>query len=55
MENTPKKKNRPHILVIILFSLIPLTVITYFILQIIFPNLFNTMPTGEVQVVRPDR
>lgn len=53
MEPKSQKKNRPAIWIIILFSLIPLTVIVYFILQMVFPQLFQTMPTGDAQPVHP--
>lgn len=55
MEQKSEKKNRPNLWIIILFALIPLTIIVYFILQMIFPGMFQSMPTGEVQPVHPDR
>lgn len=55
MEPKSKKKNNPNVLIIVLFSLIPLTVLVYFILQMVFPSLFQSMPTGDVQPVRPDQ
>lgn len=55
MEPKSQKKNNPNVWIIILFSLIPLTIVVYFILQMVFPQLFQTMPTGEVQPVRPDK
>lgn len=50
----PQKKNTPNKAIVILFSLIILTVVVYFILQIILPELFQNMPTGEVQPVKPN-
>ncbi|MBD8082848.1 hypothetical protein [Chryseobacterium caseinilyticum] len=55
MESKSQKKNNPNIWIIVLISLIPLTIVVYFILQMVFPNLFQTMPTGEVQPLRPDQ
>jgi flagellar basal body-associated protein FliL len=49
------KKNKPNLLIIVLLSLIPLTVLVYFILQMVFPSLFQSMPNGEIQPVQPDR
>jgi len=49
----PKRKNKPNLLMIILFSLIPMMIIIYVILQLVFPSLFQGMPTGEVQPIHP--
>ncbi|MGO4710016.1 hypothetical protein AB4Y90_13050 [Chryseobacterium sp. 2TAF14] len=50
----PQKKNKPHITVVILFSLIVLMVIVYFILVTFFPGVFSGMNTGDLQPVKPD-
>lgn len=50
-----KKNNRPHWLIFVLFAMIPLTVVIYFVLQMIFPDLFQGLPTGRIQPVRPDQ
>ncbi len=47
----PTKKNRPHISIIILFSLIALMVIGYLILVTFFPAVFSGMNTSEIQPV----
>jgi len=52
MESDRNKKNRPNVWIIVLFSLIPLTILVYFILQMIFPGLFEAMPTGDIQPVK---
>ncbi len=52
---TESKKNRPGLLIIILFALVPLTVLAYFILHMFLPSLFESLPTGEIQPVHPDR
>ncbi|MCY0977316.1 hypothetical protein PGH12_00635 [Chryseobacterium wangxinyae] len=54
MKPNKKNKNRPPVLIIVLFALIPLTVLIYFILHMMFPSLFQSLPTGEIQPVRPD-
>lgn len=51
MEPNKNKKNNPNIWIIVLLSLIPLTILVYFILQMVFPALFQGMPTGDVQPI----
>ncbi|WP_157844515.1 hypothetical protein [Chryseobacterium sp. Leaf394] len=54
MDRKSDKKNKPTVWIVILFSLIPLTVAMYFILQMIFPGLFQSLPSGEIQPVHPE-
>jgi len=51
MEPKRQNKNKPNLFIIILFSLIPLMVIIYVILHMIFPSLFQSLPSGEIQPV----
>ncbi|WP_294248118.1 hypothetical protein [uncultured Chryseobacterium sp.] len=47
----PSKKNKPHISIIILFSLIVLIVVVYMILVTFFPAVFSGLNTSEIQPV----
>jgi len=47
----PNKRNKPATLIIISVAVIALLIIFYFVLLAIFPDLFQTLPTGEVQPV----
>lgn len=47
----PKKKNKPNMLVIALFSAIVLMIVIYFILVTFFPAVFSVLNTGNIQPV----
>ncbi len=47
----PSKKNKPHISIVILFSLIVLIVVVYMILVTFFPAVFSGLNTSEIQPV----
>jgi flagellar basal body-associated protein FliL len=47
----PTKKNKPHIAIVILFSLIVLMVVAYLILVTFFPAVFCGLNTSEIQPV----
>lgn len=47
----PKKKNKPNMLVIALFSAIVLMIVIYFILVTFFPAVFSGLNTGDIQPV----
>lgn len=49
----PSKKNKPTPVVIIGISAIAIAIISYFILLVFFPDLFQSLPTGEQQPVTP--
>lgn len=49
MENS--KKNTPGPLVIASVAIIVLLIVFYFIITMFFPDLFNSMSTGDVQTV----
>ena len=48
----PNKRNKPATLIIISVAVIALLIIFYFVLLTVFPNLFETLPTGEAQPVQ---
>lgn len=47
----PSKKNKPAPIVIIGIAAIVIAIISYFVLLLFFPDLFQSMPTGEAQPV----
>lgn len=47
----PSKKNKPATIVIIGIAAVVIAVISYLILLLFFPNLFQNLPTGEVQPI----
>ena len=46
------KRNKPATLIIVSVAVIALLIVFYFVLLTVFPNLFKTLPTGEVQPVQ---
>ena len=46
------KRNKPATLIIVSVAVIALLIVFYFVLLTVFPNLFETLPTGEVQPVQ---
>lgn len=47
----PSKKNKPAPIVIIGITAIVIAIISYFVLLLFFPDLFQSLPTGEAQPV----
>lgn len=47
----PSKKNKPAPIVIIGIVAIVIAIISYFVLLVFFPDLFQSLPTGEAQPV----
>ena len=47
----PSKKNKPGPVVIIGIAAIVIAIISYFVLLVFFPDLFQSLPTGEAQPV----
>lgn len=47
----PSRKNKPAPIVIIGISAIVIAIISYFILLTFFPDLFQSLPTGEQQPI----
>ncbi len=47
----PSKKNKPAPIVIIGIAAIVIAIISYFVLLVFFPDLFQSLPTGEAQPV----
>ena len=47
----PSKKYKPAPIVIIGIAAIVIAIISYFVLLLFFPDLFQSMPTGEAQPV----
>ena len=47
----PSKKNKPAPIVIIGIAAIVIAIISYFVLLLFFPDLFQSMPTGGAQPV----
>jgi len=47
----PAKKNKPAPVVIIGIVAIAIAIISYFILLVFFPDLFQDLPTGDQQPV----
>ncbi len=47
----PSKKNKPAPIVIIGIAAIAIAIISYFIILSFFPDLFQSLPTGEAQPV----
>lgn len=45
------KKNKPAPIVIIGIAAIVIAIISYFVLLVFFPDLFQSLPTGEAQPV----
>ena len=50
----PSKKNKPAPIVLIGIGALILAIVSYFIIMMFFPELFNTLPTGESQPVSPN-
>lgn len=50
----PTKKNKPAPIVIIAIVALAIAIISYFIITMFFPDLFQTLPTGESQPVSPN-
>ncbi|WP_226065155.1 hypothetical protein [Kaistella polysaccharea] len=48
----PTKKNKPAPVVIIGIVAIGIAIISYLILSVFFPELFQSLPTGEAQPVQ---
>ncbi len=48
----PSKKNTPAPIVLIGIGVIALVIISYFILTMFFPDLFQSMNVGEAQPVK---
>ena len=48
----PSKRNKPATLIIVSVAIIAALIIFYFIILTIFPELFESMPTGEAQPVQ---
>ena len=46
------KRNKPATLIIVSVAVIALLIVFYFVLLTVFPNLFETLPTGEMQPVQ---
>ena len=46
------KRNKPATLIIVSVAVIALLIVFYFVLLTVFPNLFETLPTGEVPPVQ---
>ena len=46
------KRNKPATLIIVSVAVIVLLIVFYFVLLTVFPNLFETLPTGEVKPVQ---
>ena len=46
------KRNKPATLIIVSVAVIALLIVFYFVLLTVFPILFETLPTGEVQPVQ---
>ena len=46
------KRNKPATLIIVSVAVIALLIVFYFVLLTVFPTLFETLPTGEVQPVQ---
>lgn len=47
----PSKKNKPAPIVIIGIAAVVIAIISYFVLLVFFPDLFQSLPTGEAQPV----
>lgn len=47
----PSKKNKPAPIVIIGIAAIVIAIISYFVLLLFFPDLFQSLPTGKAQPV----
>lgn len=47
------EKNTPPRGVVIAITILVLLIVFYFVLQAVFPELFQTLPTGESQPVEP--
>ena len=47
----PSKKNKPGPVVIIGIAAVVIAIISYFVLLVFFPDLFQSLPTGEAQPV----
>ena len=47
----PSKKNKPAPIVIIGIAAVVIAIISYFVLLVFFPDLFQRLPTGEAQPV----
>ncbi len=47
----PTNKNKPGPVVIIGIAAIVIAIISYFILLMFFPDLFQSLPTGEQQPI----
>ena len=48
----PSKKNKPAPVVIMGIVAVAIAVISYLILTVFFPDLFQSLPTGDAQPVK---
>ena len=50
----PAKKNKPAPIVVIGIAALVIAIVSYFIIMMFFPDLFNTLPKGDSQPITPN-